>query len=53
MLLDDDDLRMIKNKNERVLFNEVLNTYYSNNYRGAIVSLYSGLAIVPVEQATL
>lgn len=41
MLLDDNDLKMIKNKNERVLFNEVLNAYYSKNYRGAIVSLYS------------
>lgn len=41
MLFDDRDLRAFDNSDEREAFREVLQTYYSRNYRASIVSLYS------------
>ena len=41
MLYDDRDLRAFDNSDEREAFREVLQTYYSRNYRASIVSLYS------------
>lgn len=41
MLYDDRDLRAFDNGDEREAFREVLQTYYSRNYRASIVSLYS------------
>lgn len=41
MLFDDRDLENFENSDEREAFREVLQTYYSRNYRASIVSLYS------------
>ncbi len=41
MLFDNNDLAIFKDKSERTVFNEILESYYSCNYRSSIVSLYS------------
>lgn len=41
MLFDNKDLNSIDNQNEREAFQEVLQSYYSKNFRASIVSLFS------------
>lgn len=41
MLFDEDSLAVFKDKSEKTVFNEILESYYSHNYRSSIVSLYS------------
>ncbi|MBR2767407.1 MAG: hypothetical protein IKD68_00590 [Solobacterium sp.] len=41
MLFDDRDLSIFDNADEKEAFREVLQTYYSGNYRATVVSLYS------------
>lgn len=41
MLFDERDLRVFDNADSRAYFEEILQSYYSKNYRAAIVLLYS------------
>ena len=41
MLLDEMDLKSLDNADEKKAFMEVLQTYYSGNFRASVVSLYS------------
>ena len=41
MLFDDKDLRVFDNSDSRAYFKEILQSYYSQNYRATIVLLYS------------
>lgn len=41
MLFDDKDLRVFDNPDSREYFKEILQSYYSQNYRAASVLLYS------------
>ena len=41
MLFDDRDLSVFDNVYEKDAFREVIQTYYSGNYRAAVVTLYS------------
>lgn len=41
MLFDDKDLRVFDSSESRDYFKEILQSYYSQNYRAAIVLLYS------------
>lgn len=41
MLFDEKDLRVFENTDCRAYFEEILQTYYSKNYRATIVLLYS------------
>ena len=41
MLLDEKDLLVLENLECRTYFEEILQCYYSKNYRGTIVLLYS------------
>lgn len=41
MLLDEKDLLVLENSECRAYFKEILQCYYSQNYRGTIVLLYS------------
>ena len=41
MLFDEKDLNALENEDARDYFKEVLQSYYGQNYRAAIVTLYS------------
>ena len=41
MLFDERDLKVFDNPNSRQYFEEILQCYYSKNYRATIVLLYS------------
>lgn len=41
MLFDERDMRVFQNSDSRVYFKEILQSYYSQNYRATIVLLYS------------
>ena len=41
MLFDDKDLSMFENNESKVYFKEIVQLYYSQNYRSSIVMLYS------------
>ncbi len=41
MLMDENELAVFKDKSERNVFREIIDLYYSRNFRSSIVSLYS------------
>lgn len=41
MLFDEKDLRVLESNDSRLYFKEILQLYYSQNYRSAVVMLYS------------
>lgn len=41
MLFDERDMRVFQNSDSRIYFKEILQSYYSQNYRATIVLLYS------------
>lgn len=41
MLFDDKDLSIFENNESKVYFKEIVQLYYSQNYRSSIVMLYS------------
>ena len=41
MLFDERDLNVFSNSESRIYFKEILQLYYSQNYRAAVVMLYS------------
>lgn len=41
MLFDDKELNVFNNNESRIYFKEILQSYYSQNYRATIVLLYS------------
>ena len=41
MLYDEKDLKVFKNEDSKLYFKEILQTYYSQNYRASVVLLYS------------
>ena len=41
MLFDERDLRVFDNADSRAYFEEILQSYYSKNYRASVVLLYS------------
>ena len=41
MLFDEKDLRVLESNDSRIYFKEILQLYYSQNYRSAVVMLYS------------
>lgn len=41
MLFDDKDLSIFENNESKVYFKEIVQLYYSQNYRSSIIMLYS------------
>ena len=41
MLFDEKELNVLDNNDSRIYFKEILQSYYSQNYRATIVLLYS------------
>ncbi len=41
MLFDERDMIVFQNSDSRIYFKEILQSYYSQNYRATIVLLYS------------